>query len=98
MPWAGPNPRGGVTTGGGDMSTPRRPADAVQAYQELLQSGPLADSSLAALRAGQAGRGLSFGDRPVSISLRPNLLTRARWEAAAAAARAVYSALGTLER
>jgi uncharacterized circularly permuted ATP-grasp superfamily protein len=80
------------------MSTRRGSADAVQAYNELLQAAPLADASLAALRLAQARPGMSFGDRPVSVSLRPNLLTRPRWEASTAAARAVYGALRTLEK
>ena len=80
------------------MSTARGAADPVQAYHELLQAAPLVDSSLAALHRGQAGRGLTFGERPVSVSLRPNLLTRARWEAAIKAATFVHGAMRRLER
>jgi len=80
------------------MSTPRESTDPVRAYHQLLQDASLAESSLDALRHGQARHGLSFGDRPISVSLRPNLLPRARWEASAAAAGAIYGALCRLER
>jgi len=39
-----------------------------------------------------------FGDRPLSIALRPEFLTRSRFERTVAAANAVHSALAALER
>jgi uncharacterized circularly permuted ATP-grasp superfamily protein len=84
------------------MSTAARPAperaDPVEAYHALLEDGPLADASARRLREAQERLRLTFGDRPLSIALRPNLLSRARYEESAAAARAVHGALAALER
>ncbi|OLC54101.1 MAG: hypothetical protein AUH85_12590 [Chloroflexi bacterium 13_1_40CM_4_68_4] len=71
---------------------------AIVAYHRLLDRGSLADDSTTALREGQRERRLFFGERPLSISLRPRFLTPARYAAAAAASEAMYRALGTLEK
>jgi uncharacterized circularly permuted ATP-grasp superfamily protein len=83
------------------MSTARRPApepDPPGVYHALLEDAALADASAERLRAGQQRRRLTFGDRPLSIALRPNLLSRDRYDQSVAAARAVHGALATLER
>jgi hypothetical protein len=72
--------------------------DAVAAYHELLEDSGIAAASLEQLRAGQRARHLTFGERPLSVALRPQLLTRRRYQEAVAASQAVYGALQTLER
>src|SRR5262249_34906969 len=72
-------------------------ADAGLFFNALLEDALLAEASVEHLRREQAHRRLSFGQRPLSIALRPNLLSRDRYVAAAVAARAVYSALTRLE-
>ena len=73
-------------------------ADPAAAYHALLEDGGLADASVERLRAGQERRRLTFGDRPLTVALRPNLLSRARYEESVAAARAIHGALTALER
>jgi hypothetical protein len=86
------------------MSTAQRTPDPppaagpVAAYNGLLEDARLAEATVDHLRTAQRGRGLVFGDRPVSIALRPNLLSRERYAASSAAARAVRGALDRLER
>jgi uncharacterized circularly permuted ATP-grasp superfamily protein len=84
------------------MSKARRPAperlEAVDVYHELVADAALADASVERLREGQARRRLTFGDRPLSIALRPNLLSAERYEESVAAARAIHGALAALER
>jgi Circularly permuted ATP-grasp type 2 len=72
--------------------------DPVAAYHAMLDGGGLAEASVAALAQGQRERRLMFGDRPLSIALRPQFLTRQRYERALAAANGVHSALAALER
>lgn len=71
---------------------------AIAAYHALLQDGRLCDESVAALGEGQRARRLFFGERPLSVSLRPRLISKARYAAALAASEATYRALGCLER
>jgi uncharacterized circularly permuted ATP-grasp superfamily protein len=71
---------------------------AVAAYHALLEDAALADASLEALHEGQRSRRLSFGDRPLSVALRPQILTRASYDHAVQAARATYGALQSLEK
>jgi hypothetical protein len=73
-------------------------ADLGPFYNALLEDVSLAEASIEHLRTEQANRRLSFGDRPLSIALRPNLLSRDRYAASATAARAVYGALARLEQ
>jgi hypothetical protein len=75
-----------------------KPAEHIAAYNALLEDPALAEPSIARFREGQLRNRLTFGDRTVSMALRPNLLTRERFEAAATAARAIYGALTRLER
>ena len=72
--------------------------DLVAAYHALLEDPRLAAASQEALQAGQRSKRLTFGDRPLSISLRPQLLTKQRYQQAVSAAQATYSALQALER
>jgi uncharacterized circularly permuted ATP-grasp superfamily protein len=83
------------------MSTPQRrrtESDPVAAYHALLDDASLVAASVERLREGQRRRRLVFGDRPLSIALRPNLLSRERHAESVAAARAVHGALAALER
>jgi uncharacterized circularly permuted ATP-grasp superfamily protein len=50
------------------------------------------------LAAGQQERRLTFGGRPLSIALRPQLVSRATWEAVVQASQTTYAALQALER
>ena len=72
--------------------------DAVAAYHELLADDRLAASTLEGLREGQAARRLAFGERPLSVALRPQILSKRRYQEAVRASQAVYSALQALER
>jgi hypothetical protein len=72
--------------------------DAVAAFHALLDDEGLSQGSVEALRQGQQARRLVFGEHPLCVSIRPQLITRARYEEAVAAAQGVYSALGRLER
>lgn len=79
----------------------QRPAeradDPAAVYNALLEDDALAAASVERLRNGQRLRRLSFGDRPLSISLRPNLLTPERYAEAVGASRAIHGALIALE-
>jgi hypothetical protein len=77
---------------------PKRARDPLVAYHELLEDATLADDSAAMLAEGQRKRRLVFGDRPLCVSLRPNLITEWQYAAVNAAAEAIYAALGRLER
>jgi hypothetical protein len=72
--------------------------DAVAAYHELLEDEKIATASADALADGQRAKRLMFGDRPLSVALRPQFLTRRRADQAIAAAEGVYGALAALER
>jgi hypothetical protein len=74
------------------------PRPVVSEYLDLLGRGSTAEDCAGALRAGQEARQLVFGNRPLCISLRPQLIERSRYEAARAASERVYRALQTLER
>ena len=77
---------------------PKRARDPLVAYHELLEDATLADDSAAMLTEGQRKRRLVFGDRPLCVSLRPNLISEWQYAAVNAAAEAIYAALGRLER
>lgn len=70
----------------------------VDVYNALLEDEALAAASAEALQAGQRQRRLTFGDRPLSIALRPQLVSRATYDAVARASHAIYGALQALER
>lgn len=67
-------------------------------YHELLEDGDLAAESVAALTQGQRDRRLVFGDRPLCVSLRPNLIARWQYDAVGRASEVLYGALDRLER
>ena len=72
--------------------------DAVAAYHELLENEQLAAASAEALAEGQRSRKLMFGERPLSVALRPQFMTRRRADQAIAACEGVFGALAALER
>ena len=75
-----------------------RTRDPLVAYHELLEDPVLAAESAAMLTEGQRERRLVFGDRPLCVSLRPNLISDWQYRAVNTAAETVYAALGRLER
>ena len=72
--------------------------DPVVAYHELLEDPELAEASTAVLTEGQRKRRLVFGDRPLCVSLRPNLISDWQYAAVNEASQTIYAALGRLER
>jgi len=72
--------------------------DPVAAFHGLLDDERLAASSADALVEGQRARRLTFGERPLCVAIRPQLLTRRRYEQAVSAAEGVAAALASLER
>jgi uncharacterized circularly permuted ATP-grasp superfamily protein len=72
--------------------------DPIAAYHALLEDERLASASAEQLAAGQRERSLMFGERPLCVAMRPQLMTRPRYEQAVAAAEGVYGALASLER
>ena len=71
--------------------------DPVAAFHALLEDEGLAADSIQALVEGQIERRLAFGERPLCVAIRPQLLTPRRYEQAVAAAEGVASALAALE-
>ncbi len=67
-------------------------------YHALLEDGDLAASSAAALSDGQKARRLVFGDRPLCVALRPNLISRSQYDAITRASETLYAAFDRLER
>jgi len=72
--------------------------DPLVAYHELLEDPNLADASASALAEGQRERRLVFGDRPLCVSLRPNLISDWQYAAVNEASETIYASLGRLER
>ena len=68
------------------------------AYHGLLEDPALAAASAAALADGQRARRLVFGDRPLCVALRPNLISRRQYDAITTASERLYAALDRLER
>jgi len=71
---------------------------AIAAYHAALEKPGVADASAETLARGQREARAVFGDRPLCVSLRPNLVTSRDLAAYTAASETVYSALGRLER
>lgn len=65
---------------------------------ELLGNWELVGETAAALEEGQRQRGLWFGAHPLSVAIRPQLLSPGRHAQVVRAARDIASALSTLER
>ncbi len=72
--------------------------DPVAAYHDLLDDDQLTAASADALASGQRERRLMFGERPLCVCIRPQILTRRRYDQAVTAAEGIYSALGALEK
>jgi len=72
--------------------------DPVAAYHALLDDEHLVAASAEALAEGQRERRLMFGERPLCVAVRPQLMTRRRYEQAVAAAEGVHGALAALEK
>jgi uncharacterized circularly permuted ATP-grasp superfamily protein len=73
-------------------------AQAIAAYDALFEDEALASESCELLREGQAERRLVFGEHPLSVAIRPQLVERERFEAAVDVSERLYRALGALER
>ena len=67
-------------------------------YHALLEDGELAAATAAALADGQRARRLVFGDRPLCVALRPNLISRPQYDAITKASETLYAAFDRLER
>jgi uncharacterized circularly permuted ATP-grasp superfamily protein len=72
--------------------------DPVAAYHRLLEDEGLTAASAEALAHGQRERQLMFGERPLCVAIRPQILTRRRYEQAVSAAHGIYGALAALEK
>jgi len=72
--------------------------DSIAAYHALLEDERVAAASAEQLATGQRERSLMFGERPLCVAMRPQLMTRPRYERAVAAAEGVYGALAALEK
>jgi len=79
---------------------PGRPSvrDPLAAYHALLEDGTLAADSAEILRRGQKERRLVFGERPLCVSLRPNLISRWQYQEINVATETLYAALARLEQ
>lgn len=72
--------------------------DPVAVYHGMLEDEAVARSSADLLQEAQREHRLVFGDRPVSITLRPQLVSRRHYDAAVAASQAIYAAFQRLEQ
>jgi uncharacterized circularly permuted ATP-grasp superfamily protein len=72
--------------------------DPVGAYHRLLEDERLAAASAEVLAEAQREGRLMFGERPLCVCLRPQLMTRRRYERAVSAAEGVHGALAALEQ
>ena len=70
----------------------------VVAWNALLADPATAAACAETLAQGQRDGGAMWGDRPLCVSLRPNLVTKRQYAANATASEALYGALGRLER
>ena len=75
-----------------------RSSDAVAVYHDLLEDEAIATRSADLLQQSQREQQLVFGDRPVSITLRPQLISRRHYDAATAASHAIFGAFQRLHR
>lgn len=71
---------------------------AIAAYHAALEQPGAADESAAVLAEGQREARAVFGDRPLCVSLRPNLVDARTLRATTAASETLYGALARLER
>ena len=70
----------------------------VAAYHAALEEPGVADASTVVLTEGQREARAVFGDRPLCVSLRPNLVAKRDVAAYSAASEALYGAMARLER
>ena len=70
----------------------------VVAYNALLADAATAAACAETLAEGQRKARAVFGDRPLCVSLRPNLVTKRQHAANTAASESLYGALARLER
>lgn len=73
-------------------------AHPLERYHSLLEDPAVAQASAELLREGQRARRLVFGERPLCVVLRPNLISAAQYEGINAASETLYAALARLER
>ena len=73
-------------------------AHPLERYHSLLEDPAIAQASAEVLAEGQRARRLVFGERPLCVVLRPNLISAAQYEEINAASETLYAALGRLER
>jgi uncharacterized circularly permuted ATP-grasp superfamily protein len=90
--------RGADPRAGSESDAGLRLKDPVAAYHALLEDERLMSASAEALAAGQRERRLTFGERPLCVCVRPQILTRRRYEQAVGAAEAIFGALAALEK
>ena len=67
-------------------------------YHALLEDPQLAQASVEVLAEGQRARRLVFGERPLCVALRPNLISKRQYEDINASAETLYKAFARLER
>ena len=72
--------------------------DPVVAYHSLLDDAALMSASAETLASGQRERRLMFGERPLCVCIRPQILTRRRYDQAVSAAVSIHGALSALEK
>ncbi len=70
---------------------------AIEDYHYLLDNDKLAAASIEQLHASQHAANLYFGDHPLSVSLRPRLISSEDWARTVDAAVSVQGALEVLE-
>ena len=71
---------------------------AIEAYHAALEQPGVSDASAAVLSDGQREARAVFGERPLCVSLRPNLVSKSELAAYTKASESLYGALGKLER
>jgi uncharacterized circularly permuted ATP-grasp superfamily protein len=70
----------------------------IEFYHAALEQPGVTDASAETLATGQREARAVFGDRPLCVSLRPNIVTKAELVAYTKASESLYVALGKLER
>ena len=70
----------------------------IVAYNALLSDAATAAASASTLAEGQREGGAMWGERPLCVSLRPNLVTKRQYTANVTASESLYGALARLER
>jgi uncharacterized circularly permuted ATP-grasp superfamily protein len=70
----------------------------IVAYNALLSDAAMAAASASTLAEGQREGGATWGERPLCVSLRPNLVTKRQYTANVTASESLYGALARLER